>query len=78
MTKCEHARCQKQPVFNCEGQTKGRYCAKHKLKNMINVRDKPCEYVGCKIQPVYNYEGQTKGRFCAEHKLENMIDIVSR
>jgi len=34
---CEYVGCKIQPVYNYEGQTKGRFCAEHKLENMIDI-----------------------------------------
>ena len=76
--------CQKEgcdishPVFNYEGQKKGKYCSEHKEPGMINVVHKRCEKDGCTSQPVFNYEGQKKGMYCNEHKEPGMIDIVNK
>jgi len=75
MTKCEHVGCKKHPNFNYQGQIRSRFCAEHKLENMIDIKNKQCEHIGCKTRPNFNYQGQTNSRFCAEHKLENMIDV---
>jgi len=55
--RCEHAGCQTHPHFNYQGQKVGRFCAEHKLENMIDIKHKQCEHVGCQTHPVYNYEG---------------------
>jgi hypothetical protein len=75
--KCEHTGCTKRPSFNVRGETKGRFCKKHKTdKDMVNVKDKTCENPGCTKIPTFNVSGETKGRFCFEHITDdNMVNV---
>jgi hypothetical protein len=74
---CEFNDCNTIPIFDIIGGN-GRFCIKHKLPNMINIKSKTCEQEGClKKGPVFNIKGQ-KGRFCEEHKLPEMINVVSK
>ena len=77
---CQHEGCVSiSPVFNLEGEVRGRFCAQHKLPNMVDVKNKRCEHVGCgKLSPVFNFEGKVGGRFCTQHKLPNMVNVKSR
>jgi len=65
----------KHPVFNFEGETKGRFCESHKQKDMINVRSTICEFEDCNTQANYNYENNTIVRFCSKHKLDGMVNV---
>ena len=78
MPKCEQEGCTKKyPIFNIKGG-KGRFCAKHKTVDMIDVKNKRCEHEECDIiRPPYDVKGG-KGRFCAKHKTSDMIDIKSK
>ena len=35
--ECEHAGCSTKAVFNFEGEKGGRFCAQHKLVDMVNM-----------------------------------------
>ena len=50
-THCVHDGCTTSAAFNLPTETKGLYCADHKLENMINVKSKRCIYDGCTKQP---------------------------
>ena len=75
---CSHDGCRKLPSFNVEGERKGKFCADHKLPNMINVINKTCFHDGCRKQPNFNTEGERKGKFCTDHKLPNMINVKDK
>ena len=70
---CNKYGCEIIPNFNYRGETKGLYCASHKLKYMVDVKSKKCLQIGCNICPTYNYQGQTKGLYCNAHKLDGMV-----
>ena len=78
MSVCEYSNCKTRPSFNLTGQTKGRFCAKHRLPEMVDVQHKTCESEGCRKRPNYNLAGETKGRFCVEHKEEKMVNVKSK
>ena len=40
--KCIIKNCDKHPLFNYKNETKRKYCAKHKLEEMIDVKHKKC------------------------------------
>jgi len=73
--ECEHPLCQKRPSYNTNGETKARFCSKHKHDGMIDVLHKRCETKGCQKQPTFNMDGETKPRFCSEHKLNGMVNV---
>lgn len=47
--KCETDGCEKQPIFNTRGKTKGRFCSKHKEPDMVDIQNKKCETDGVLI-----------------------------
>ena len=67
-TYCEHSECHTRASFGFENKY-ARFCKKHKLPNMENVKSKKCEFDGCKTCPNFNYEGEIKALYCATHKL---------
>jgi hypothetical protein len=73
--KCIEIDCNKRPNYNLSNETRGLYCSKHKLDNMINVTSKRCIYINCSKQPIYNIPSESTGLYCLEHKLINMINI---
>ena len=46
--KCKN--CDKRPTFNYKNDTKVIYCAKHKLEEMIDVKNKKCIFKNCDKQ----------------------------
>ena len=76
--RCEEEGCGSRPVFNFEGETRGRFCKEHKQAGMVNVLSKRCEEEGCGSRPVFNVEGETRGRFCKVHKQAGMMDVTSK
>src|SRR5438477_83905 len=50
-----------------------RFCKKHALDNMVNIKTKKCENHGCFTIPHYNYPKIKKARFCKRHALNGMI-----
>jgi len=75
--KCQYDKCRVTPIFNYCKESKGLYCSKHKLDEMVDVINKKCEKDGCFSIPRCNYIGQ-KGRFCSKHKLGGMVDVNER
>ena len=78
---CAHDGCTRRPSFGAPDQTKGAYCATHKLAGMVDVmsKRKRCAHDGCtKIQPNFGAPDQTKGAYCATHKLAGMVDVRSK
>ena len=72
---CKEEGCCVQSTFNFEGETKGLYCAAHKLDDMVDVKSSRCKEEGCNVQPNFNFEGEIKGLFCAAHKLDDMVNV---
>ena len=70
--------CNKIPNFNHPIETKGKYCADHRLEGMIDVMHRKCFNFDCDKQPAYNYPNESKGLYCAKHKLDGMVNVVSR
>jgi len=75
---CIHENCKTIPSFNYVNETKRLYCSKHKLDNMINIKNKKCIHENCKTQPTFNYVNENKGLYCSKHKLDNMVNIISK
>jgi hypothetical protein len=65
-------------VFNAPDETKGAYCATHKLAGMVNVTSKLCAHDGCVQRPSFNAPDETKGAYCATHKLAGMVNVTSK
>jgi hypothetical protein len=76
--KCCAKGCKTRANFNKEGETKGLYCATHKLDGMVDIKHAKCLSEGCKKQPIFNHEGETKALYCAIHKLERMVDVKNK
>jgi len=78
MSKCIHPGCDIEPVFNYpQFDGKGKYCKKHSLEGMIDVKNKKCGVDGCKIRPHFNFPGQRKGERCFKHAETGMINIIT-
>ena len=73
---CVFDDCDKRSSFNFENKKKALYCSKHKLNDMINVKDKRC--LNCDKQPIYNYKNEKNGLYCNQHKLPDMIDVKNK
>jgi hypothetical protein len=67
--------CNKQPVFNLEGNKKALYCSEHKKNGMIDVINKRCIHEGCSKRPLFNVFGETTSLYCLAHKLQGMVDV---
>ena len=50
---CSEEGCKTIPNYNYEGEKTALYCSKHKLDNMIDIKNKKCQEKGCKIQSYY-------------------------
>jgi hypothetical protein len=75
---CQENNCKLHSNFNFKGEDKVKFCSKHKLDGMIDVKHKTCEYLDCKVIPSFNFEGQTTRKFCSIHKQEGMINFNSK
>jgi hypothetical protein len=72
--------CELEPNFNFLNEKKGKYCNKHKEKDMVNVKAKnciECSKIKKNTQPSFNYPNKKGGIYCVEHKKDNMIDVIS-
>lgn len=76
--ECHEADCSKKPCFNFQDAKQGKYCAGHKLKDMVNVVSKKCARQGCSKRASFNKEGERRGLFCADHRMPNMIPVEKR
>ena len=74
----DDGKCGKWACFNHIGMKPGRFCAKHKEDDMINVVDKTCEFENCNVRPIYNIPGMKIARFCAKHKEDGMINVKNK
>ena len=80
--QCLNKDCKTEACFNYKNYTsinirKCIYCSKHKLENMIDIKNKKC--IKCyNKQPVFNYGDQKNALYCGDCKLDNMIDLISK
>ena len=74
MTICNYKKCDKQSIYNYEGE-KSKYCGIHKLENMINVISKRCIEDNCNKYPIYNYQDEKVAKYCGIHKLVDMVNV---
>ena len=73
---CKGNNCKKQAIFNYKGETKGLYCSKCKLDNMIDVIHYKC--IICNIKrPSFGIIEDKKPLYCYDCKLPGMIDIIN-
>jgi len=54
---CNFKDCKILPSFNYENEKNGLYCAKHKLENMIDIKNKTCKTNLCFTQVSDKYNG---------------------
>ncbi|CAM9649027.1 unnamed protein product, partial [Ectocarpus sp. 4 AP-2014] len=73
--QCEREGCNVQPSYG-KVWKKPRFCARHKLPGMMDVRNRRCEEPNCTRQPSYGKEGQRR-QFCFTHKREGDVDVKS-
>lgn len=71
---CIEDKCNTVPTFNVEGQPP-RYYAKHKTKDMIDVRSKLCEWDGCIIHPYFGFPNKKATR-CYTHQSPVFVQNV--
>ena len=76
--KCEFERCNKQPLYNKEGNNIALYCYLHKKEGMIDIKNKKCIYQDCKTQPNYNIEENKIALYCFLHKKEGMVNVKTK
>jgi hypothetical protein len=72
-----HEGCKIRASFNVEGEKTGKFCSKHKLENMHDIKHIHCLFKDCKTRASCNYEGKKVPSFCSEHRLQGMINVVS-
>ena len=77
-SKCAHAGCAKQPVYNVPGSRTGLFCSEHKEPAMVDVKSRTCAHAGCETCPSYNVPGSRIALFCAEHKEPAMVNVKSK
>jgi hypothetical protein len=78
VSKCKNEKCNKIPNYNYESENVGIYCNKHKLENMIDVKNKKCIYKDCNTISNYNYKNEKYGIYCSKHKLKRMVDVFNK
>jgi predicted nucleic acid-binding OB-fold protein len=69
-------KCHKRPFFNFKNEKNPIYCNIHKLKNMIDIKNKTCIYSDCMIRASFNFENEKKPIYCNIHKLHKMINVT--
>ena len=76
--KCEVEGCIVEPSYCNPGETRRRWCNKH--KPVEYTRNDICQHVfddqsTCKIQACYNFPTLSTALYCNNHKLDHMINI---
>ena len=66
---CTFEGCKTSARFNHMGETKGRFCSKHKEAGMIDIVHPHCKVEGCSTLASFNVSGQSRGEYCSQHKL---------
>ena len=74
-TSCIYEGCNIRPTFNYSGESNAIFCNKHKLEDMINVKDEKCMDADCNLRPSFNYDGCQNALYCSNHKLDGMINV---
>ena len=65
------------PTFNLPNEKTPTHCAKCKLENMIDIKNKMC--IVCKeTRPYFNLPNEKTGTHCSKCKLENMINVKDK
>ena len=77
MTKCENECCKTEASYNFKGLPR-KFCNKHKLNNMVNVKDSICIEINCIKPAYYNYKGLKEKLYCQNHKDCNMINVKNK
>ncbi|CAM9316725.1 unnamed protein product [Discosporangium mesarthrocarpum] len=72
--RCRQEGCKKRPGFAPQGETKGAFCAAHKLPGMVDVVSRRCQSLNCTRQPVFGWRGQ-RPTVCGTHKENGMFDV---
>jgi hypothetical protein len=74
-TCCEYEGCKKTSGCNFPNETKGRFCASHKLDGMIYVRKNICKYSGCEKTASF---GITIPEYCKQHAEDRMRNLIAK
>ncbi len=79
MAKCASKNCSvKNAVFAYSKTDKSKYCAKHKVPGMIDIKNKTCKKAGCGKIPCFNFRGLKKRIYCADHKDDDMVNVINK
>ena len=68
--------CKKRPSYGIRGSKRAEYCAPHKLRGMVNVRNKTC--LECEKQPSFGIRGTKKATHCSLHKSTEMVNVKDK
>lgn len=85
---CRHEGCKKQPSFNYQSYKLKKYCAKHKLPNMVNLNYEnklrptnihgKCDYEGCNEISTYRSANSIYFTHCELHRSLRMTNKLNR
>ena len=65
------------PSFGMKDE-KERYCSKHKLPTMVNIKHNKCSFENCDIiSPSFGIK-DSKEKYCSKHKTNEMINITHK
>jgi len=68
--KCAEPDCKIRPLYNFEGEKVALYCKGHKLKDMIDIKNKTCNNNWCDVQVNKKYKGYCLN--CFIHKFPDV------
>ncbi len=78
MAKCSAKNCSVKNANYAYSKTdKSKYCAKHKVPGMVDIKHSTCNTDECRKRPNFNFLGQTKGVKCFKHKVDGMVDVIN-
>lgn len=70
---CRYSGCTITATYNISGNKTGKFCNRHKLQNMIDVRSPMCKI--CGKYASYNFYDVKTPEYCEIHSIEGMIDV---
>ena len=72
---CEFEGCNENAWYNYENEIKVKYCKKHSLEDMINLKVNLC--IDCNLIASFNYYGEKIPIYCFSHKKDTMVNVIN-
>jgi len=70
---CSYNDCNTQASFKFPTEKDRVFCAKHKVKGMLDYRSRKCEHADCTTIASFNFYGLKKRRYCKIHAEPGML-----